>query len=140
MKNTILFLFSLLLVTACHTPNPKSESAAAKGTAPEANLTQVEAQARAQQVSQVNYKLRIDLDEKSETFGGEAQIQFDLGAPAHGLFLDFKNVATIESASINGKPVTVALSNHRIDLPDNELKTGTNTVEIKYRQTYSNNG
>lgn len=145
MKNTKLFLFSvisLLLIAGCHTPSPKQEAGAPSGTATnaEANLTQAEAAARSAAVSNVKYQLHIDLDDHGETFAGQSQTQFDLAAPAHGLFLDFKNGATIESATINGKPLSVTLTNHRVTLPDADLKTGTNTVEIKYRQAYANNG
>lgn len=108
--------------------------------APESNLLQTEADARAAAISNPAYLLHIDLDESSSTFGGKLTASFELKAPS-AQFLDFQDGAKISAMTINGAAVDKPdFSNHRLQLPATSLKAGPNQVEIAYRQTYSHSG
>ncbi len=87
----ILSVAAILIQSACQSPAPQSrEPASASSSAPEANLTQKEAEDRARTVANVHYELSVQLDEKRETFNGQERVEFDLGQPGKDLFLDFK--------------------------------------------------
>src|SRR6185437_8256275 len=142
MKKTHLILFSvatLFSTIGCHSVATKTATAA-HSSSPEANLTQAEAEARAQTVSKVKYQLKISLDQSQQTFGGHALVTFKLKKPARNLFLDFQNGASVETASLNGKRFEATPIGHRIALPEADLLAGDNSVEIQYRQAYSNEG
>lgn len=120
--------------TANTSTRPAAESSA------EPNLTKLEAERRASAISDVTYRLSVDVSADGETFKGRVAIAFRAGADRSGLFLDFRNSGAIESMRVNGAPVAAERASHRILLNGPALKSGANLVEIEYSQKYSRNG
>src|ERR1035437_4781246 len=123
MKNKILILISMFIFAGCKS-QPGNPTKASATKAIDANLTRVEAEARAKAIHNVKYQLAIGLDDKDENFSGDIHIAFDAAAPVGDLFLDFKDGAKIEFLSINGRELAPVFTNHRIALPD--IKAGAN--------------
>jgi aminopeptidase N len=123
---TKLFLAALLLVT----------SVVAHAAEPPDLLTEAEAKARAQRVSNVTYGVHLTFRAKSEKYGGTATLNFDLaGAPAD-LRVDFRS-AGVKSVTINGaKQEKTGADGVKIVLPARALKAGGNAVTVEYENGY----
>jgi len=71
-------------------------------------LTQAEAQSRAKQISQLQYRLSFVLPEKDPTYQGKVQATFQISPEASqvsaSLFMEFAG-GTINSIELNGKKV-----------------------------------
>ena len=110
-------------------------------TAPRADnawLSQVDAQARSERVSNVAYQLDFTLTGK-ETFAATTTLQFDLKDAAAPLTVDLDK-ATIKALTVNGKTVTPQYNNWFITLAAADLKAGRNTVVVSYERLHSTNG
>jgi aminopeptidase N len=112
--------------------------AASAPRAEQAWLSQADAQARSERVSNVAYQLDFTLTGK-ETFAGTTTLQFDLADAASPLTVDL-NKATIKSLTVNGKSVTPRYNNWFITLAAEDLKQGRNTVVVSYERPHSTNG
>ena len=66
------------------------------------NLTRVEAQARAELLSDLHYDVRLDLTTGDETFTSETSVTFKCRRPGSASFIEFIGPA-ISSAELNGK-------------------------------------
>jgi aminopeptidase N len=107
----------------------------------EANLTQAQADLRSKIVKNVKYDLHITLTQETDTFAGLNTITFDANQIDQDLFLDFKNGAKISLLKINNQTMsTPSFANHRILLPKNLLKLGSNKVSVDYVQSFSHDG
>lgn len=147
------FLFAVLLtvqLAACGS-QPAKESAAPLSAAPamatvtaansgEANLTRIEAEQRAAMINNVKYQLAIDISQPGESFSANEKIDFAVIGTPQNTFLDFKEGGKIISFTINGDKVQAQFANHRLAIPASKLKTGANTIEIQYEQSYSHTG
>lgn len=105
-----------------------------------ANLKQEEAQHRALAISEVTYRLDIDISADKDRFSARSETRFDLIGDRAGLFLDLQDTAKISSVKINGEIVAVEFSHHRLQLPESRLKLGANIVEVIYDQLYLTEG
>jgi aminopeptidase N len=137
----VALLGSLALMTSCSSPSVKStpKAQAAAGEEAEANLTRVEANARAAIISDVNYDFETRLDATTDAFTATTTIQFKL-ARAEATFLDFKTGANLTSVAVNEKALPTSVQNHRINLPAAYLHEGLNKVVVTYSQVYSHEG
>ncbi len=100
------------------------------------SLTYAEAVARAAQVSDVGYRIDLDLTSR-ETFGCRTTVTFALADPRATTFLELADAAELR-LTVNDKPVTSpAYDGHRITLHDLEPR---NEVVVEARIPYVNDG
>lgn len=98
------------------------------------------AKMRAQQVSNVTYNLQVTLDNKTESFAGITDLNFDLAANnQNDLTIDFE-MGTVNSVKVNGKPVSFTYEKWFITVPAAELAAGENTVTVDYQRPYATDG
>jgi aminopeptidase N len=88
------------------------------------------ARQRAQQLSDVHYKLDFTLSEHASSAVGREELQFDLKA-AGPLLLDFRE-GTVTNLAINGKSAPTKIENGHIALPAELLQAGTNKVTMDF--------
>ncbi len=88
------------------------------------------ARARAAQISDVHYKLSLELSPDSDHLPGREEITFALSAPA-SVVLDYRD-GEIFNLTVNGAPATRALSNGHILLPQQFLVSGRNRVALNF--------
>jgi aminopeptidase N len=112
--------------------------AAVPARANNAFLAQADAAARAARVANVDYVLDFTLTGK-ESFGGTTTISFDLADTRAPLTIDL-NAASIQSLTVNGKPVAPHYNGWFITLAPQHLAKGRNTVSIAYRRLHGTNG
>ncbi|MDG1750167.1 MAG: aminopeptidase N [Thalassotalea sp.] len=98
------------------------------------------AKMRAQQVSNVTYNLQVTLDNKTESFAGITDLNFDLAANnQNDLTIDFDS-GTVNSVKVNGKAVSFTYEKWFITVPASELAEGKNTVTVDYQRPYATDG
>ena len=106
-------------------------------------LTQVEAEARAARLSQVEYDLDLSLTRGAEVYRGDVTLRFTLSGTGD-LFLDFRGKA-IELLEVNGAAIAAPdWTGYRLTLPASLLGhtsgDDTNTVHIVYENEYDHTG
>lgn len=99
-------------------------------------LTQLEAEARAKIVSQVDYDLEFDLSSKAERYSGRAIIQFIVMAPGRDLRVDFAD-GEVTRVALNGKPLEITYNKRVIGIPGALLEKGAQRLEIEFNQEYN---
>lgn len=112
--------------------------AAAAPRADNAWLSQADAQARSERVSNVAYQLDFTLTGK-ETFAATTTLQFDLKDASSPLTVDLDK-ATIKSLTVNGKTVAPQYNKSFITLAAGDIKAGRNTVVVSFERLHSTNG
>ncbi len=112
--------------------------AAAAPRADNAWLSQADAQARSERVSNVAYQLDFTLTGK-ETFAATTTLQFDLKDASSPLTVDLDK-ATIKSLTVNGKSVTPEYNKSFITLAAGDIKVGRNTIVVSFERLHSTNG
>jgi aminopeptidase N len=88
------------------------------------------ARQRAQQVSDVRYRLNFQLEPHAPAASGQEELKFRLAAPGP-LVLDFRE-GTVSGLIINGKPAPAAITNGHIALAPDLLQVGENTVNLAF--------
>ena len=107
----------------------------------DAQLTRVEASARAAAIGNIIYDLKMDLDGDRENFSGRLGLDFNLHGSTAAVFLDFHPGGSVDSLTVNGTVVNpVVYHEGRIDLSGAPIHSGANRVEIAFRQKYTNDG
>ncbi len=102
-------------------------------------LTQAEAQARGERLSDVSYELALDLTGGAQRYRGEAAIRFRLAGEG-GTFLDCR-AGAIDSLEIDGAPVVPSWTGYRLELPASALTaSGEHVVRIRYESEYDHTG
>ncbi|MGV7210775.1 aminopeptidase N [Oxalobacteraceae bacterium A2-2] len=137
MKSMTPRLIVLALAAAFATAS-LAEQAAPQARAENPYLSQADAAARAQRVSNVAYELQFALTGK-ESFSGSTTLSFDLSDASQPLTVDLDK-ATIRSLSVNGKAVTPQYNQWFITLAPADLKAGRNSVTVVYERLHSTNG
>ncbi len=100
-------------------------------------LTQVEAQARVSQVTDVAYELWLDLRAGEASYDGHATVSFTMLDRTEPLFLDFTGRVT--SLSLDGAPIEVDQRGHRLFLPGDRLGERV-VLDVTYRNAYDHSG
>lgn len=100
----------------------------------EAGVSETLAQYRKQAISNINYKMHLDIPEgKSAAIAASSTISFDLQNNAAPLQLDFKEQKeSLKNILVNGKKVPVMHEKEHILLNKEWLSPGRNTVEIEF--------
>ena len=105
------------------------------------SLTQEDAAARAERVSDVSYDLHLDLTGGAERYRGDLTIRFALSAGGGGdgdVFLDHTG-GGIERLEVNGVGVEPVETTYRLTLPGDAL-AGQNEVRIVFEHDYDHTG
>ena len=105
------------------------------------SLTQEEAVARAERVSDVSYDLHLDLTGGAERYRGDVMIRFALSGGDGGdgdVFLDHTG-GGIERLEVNGAEVEPDQTEFRLTLPGDAL-AAENAVRIVYEHDYDHTG
>jgi aminopeptidase N len=101
-------------------------------------LTQVEAEDRARRVSQVSYRLNLELERGHPTYRGDVSATFRLDSDAP-IFLDFTG-HRIDRLEVNGQAIeSPNWTGYRLQL-DRGLRRGDNTVRVVYENQYDHTG
>jgi aminopeptidase N len=88
------------------------------------------ARQRAQQLSDVRYNLKFQLEPHASSVSGHEELKFRLTSPAP-LLLDFRE-GTVSGLIINGKIAPAAMTNGHIALAPELLQSGDNTVDLAF--------
>ena len=102
-------------------------------------LSEKEAAARKERVSNIAYNLDIDLASESESYSGTVVAQFDLASNSGPLDIDFTG-GSVRSVTVNGETVSTDYNGFYLLLPSSALKLGTNTVAIDYAHPFDQDG
>ncbi len=96
---------------------------------------------RSKVMSDIMYELDLDFSRtSSNTYSGKVNISFKLSENKDHLRLDFYN-GEIEKILINDKvQSSFSYNKYFINLDKKYLRTGSNFVEIEFKQTFSNKG
>jgi aminopeptidase N len=100
-------------------------------------LSQSEAVARREAVSNVSYRLDLSLTAGSKTYEGKVEVRFAFAGDAD-TFLDFTG-STIELFEINGVELEPAWHDNRVALPASRL-AADNLVRVHYVNEYDHTG
>src|SRR5215467_12947949 len=107
--------------------------ASASAQAPD-GIPRALAQFRAQQLTDVRYRLSYTITPRADSIAGHEELQFIQNADDRGIlseWLDFRE-GSISRLTINGRSAAVAIQNGHLELPANLLKLGENRVEIDF--------
>lgn len=88
------------------------------------------ARQRAEQISEVRYRLSFDLAPHATSIAGVEELKFHLNAPGP-LLLDFREGA-VASLTVNGQEASAAIDNGHVALPADLLEVGDNTVNLNF--------
>jgi aminopeptidase N len=88
------------------------------------------ARQRAEQISNVRYRLAFALTPKAATTSGEEEVRFNLKT-LQPVLLDFRD-GRLLSASLNGAALSLKRENGHLELPRERLRAGENTVRIRF--------
>ncbi len=103
-------------------------------------LSQDEAIARAQLVSDISYEIHLDLTAGTSAYRGDVTVCFDYVASdgASGTFLDHRG-GGIERIEVNGEEIERPTGEYRIPLPASALQA-RNVVRVTYEHEYDHTG
>ncbi|MFD1215917.1 aminopeptidase N [Microbulbifer celer] len=103
-------------------------------------LTAEYAELRRQQIADVDYRIEVALDNKSESFSGrvvaDVTLARDLAKP---LTIDFAD-GKVKKVTVDGNPVTYEYEGNFIALAPDNLGKGKHTITVEYEHPYSNDG
>lgn len=126
-------------LSACG-PGPTDGDMAASAARPVADqLDEVSARARKARISDVSYKLDIDLTSDPDAFAGVVEIEFALADGGQPLDIDFAG-GLPGQIEVNGVATAASYNGFFITLPGEALATGENRVRIVYSHPYSQDG
>ncbi len=101
-------------------------------------LSEKEAIRRAERVGDIHYRIDLDLTGK-EVFEGSVRIDFDYRPGRAPLTLDFSQ-GNVESLIINDHRREADYNGYFLSIDPTLLKSGANTVEIRFEHPYSDDG
>ncbi len=126
-------------ITSC-SQKPSKETALESSRAVSEHLQQQYAQLRAQQVSNISYKLSIKIDSSPERFVGSNTIDFTLNKKkSESLTIDLYGAEVLELLA-NGKAIPWQYNDYFITVASADLRSGENSLTIKYNGRYANDG
>ena len=139
-RNSTLFGWTVALALAlCGCGADTLPQAGVEPRSPEDQLSQPYAEFRAQGISNVQYAIQITLDPDLDHYRGSNRLQFDLEETLHDLTIDFSQ-GTVERLTINGQEIEPSYNDAFIDLPSEQLLSGTNEVLVEFSHPWSSDG
>ncbi len=133
MRNLILLLTFFFISTSCSHLSKKNELPL------EPSLSWNEAKSRASRIENVQYTIDLEIGSEKETFDGTTKIFFDLKDASQDLRIDLQH-ATLFEIKTNGQATPLNYNGHFITIPQNQLQSGRNEIQIKYERKYANDG
>ena len=106
--------------------------------APRDVLTRDEAEARAARVTDVEYRLDLDLQAHQPAYRGSVHISF-VASGTDELFLDFRG-RSIERMEVDGEPVTPERTPYRLTVPRPRRPGARTELLIEYTNDYDKDG
>lgn len=121
---TVLF-FGIATMVACSEPPVSAEP----------GVLQVLARDRAARISNLHYRLQLDIPADIEApIPAGLEIRFEYSPNGQALQLDFRERPDrIEALSVNGSPVAYQLSNEHIVILASDLQPGENLIQIGFQ-------
>jgi len=101
-------------------------------------LSQIEAEKRARTVSNVHYRIALDLT-REEAFSGSVRIEFDYLRVGEPVTIDFSK-GQLLSVEVNDHPYRPGYNGYFLTLEAARLVEGPNVVEIEFEHPYSDDG
>lgn len=122
-----LLLSSLIAMTNCDSPPPE-------GSSPEAGVSLELAQARAQELQDVHYKLFFNIPaELDASISASIEVKFTLEAVANDLVLDFRAASSqVIGVQQGGQPLDFRFEQEHIIISKDKLTVGENSFQIKF--------
>ncbi|MFK7864143.1 MAG: aminopeptidase N [Pseudohongiellaceae bacterium] len=102
-------------------------------------LSQSEAIARKERVSNVSYILDIDLVSQSNAYQGQVTANFDLRGSDSPLTIDFTG-GSVSSVEVNDESIAIFYNDYFVTLPADALLEGPNKVTITYTHPFDQDG
>src|ERR1700730_10008305 len=90
------------------------------------------ARERARIVSNVRYRMSVELKPKAPRMPGHVEIQFDLAKVADPLALDFRGDGAARELKVNGSAEEIRRINGHILLSRRHLRQGHNQIELDF--------
>lgn len=140
MKMSSVFFGALLVVLAsvCNFAQASSTKSIERKLEP--YLEQSYAALRKQQISAVNYQLKIELDEASTSFNGGINIEFSLAKNNKmPVTVDFDG-GEVLSVELNGKPVQWKHEKWFVTFAPELFTAGKNNLQIRYSHAFATAG
>jgi len=139
MKTSSLFICVLLVLStsACSLTKSSNNSLERKH---EPYLEQTYAALRKHQISDVNYRLHVELDEVSTSFNGEVTIDFTLAKNNKmPVTVDFDG-GDVLAVELNGKPINWQHEQWFIRFAPELFSEGKNNLHIRYSHAFATAG
>lgn len=137
------FIITLLLSYCGEEPQINTQAAeepVARSNRPALDqLSQQEAIARKERVSDVTYSLDIDLVSAADAYRGQVISHFNLTDANAPLTIDFTG-GDVSKVDVNGSEIDVLYNGYYIELPPSALTEGLNQVSISYSHPYDQDG
>ncbi len=105
----------------------------------ERRLTADYARFRSARISDIDYRISLDLDSRSPEFAGIVDVMFSLNKPDAPLTLDFTD-GVVDRLEINGQSAGIDYNGSFITLPEATLRQGSNQVTVEFSHPYSRSG
>ena len=133
-------LCALLVGCSDDRPTPNIATTPVVTREPMAALSQEYAAFRKSRISDVAYTLSLDLEEGSEQFSGQVEIEFSL-APGNRspLTVDYDS-GEILDLTVNGAPADYEYRRWFITLAPEQFSSGRNSIAIRYRRPFATDG
>jgi len=97
------------------------------------------ARQRAARISDVGYRLSLDLAPGADRLPGREEITFQLSAAHDPIALDFRDGSTTH-ISVNGAPAETESANGHIVIPGRFFTTGPNTIALSFESAIATSG
>ncbi|MBX9768158.1 MAG: aminopeptidase N, partial [Bdellovibrionales bacterium] len=141
----LLAILSVAAFSSCSSTENSETDASPAQTAPSSPrpdtdfLRQEDAQLRSTQVSDVHYRLSVELDATAPEFFGVSEIRFKLKRNDIPLTIDFSE-GTVTQITSAGLPVPYKKHQQFIEIAKGVLDFGPQELKIHYRHAYSKQG
>jgi aminopeptidase N len=127
-------------LTGCAREDPARDSAAVHSPRePGDLLTRDEASARKRLLSELQYRLEIDLTRGSDGFAGVVDMSFNYAGGERPLTIDFRG-GEVVAVTVAGKAIDYDYNGYFITLPGASLEAGSQRLRVEYTHDYSKDG
>ena len=137
---TLVLLWVVLCSSGCgsgRTPSQAELPGVTRATVD--HLTREHARLRKSQVDDVMYHLDIDVTRPGDRFSGAVRIDYSLKKVVRDLTVDFPG-GSIDRITVNGRDVEPDYNDFFITVSGEDLRVGSNVIEIGYTQKYGTAG
>jgi aminopeptidase N len=137
---TLVLLWVVLCSSGCgsgRTPSQAELPGVTRATVD--HLTREHAQLRKSQVDDVAYHLDIDVTRPGDRFSGAVRIDYSLKKVVRDLTVDFSG-GSVDRITVNGRDVEPDYNDFFITVSGEDLRVGSNVIEIGYTQKYGTAG